>query len=146
MRLIFLLLLAACASLDPFTKLKPGMTQNEVISSIGLPEDRVKRPAREEWLYGLRDPGGTRTLVFDGNRLVSVGSPVVRPSGNTMNVRPPNPACQHHNQYGSYPQDGGCNAFGCWPAGGSCNVFGCSASGQCSTSGCPASIPSVSCQ
>lgn len=146
MRLLFLILLAACASFDPFAKLKPGQSQNEVIASVGLPEDRVRKAQREEWLYGIKDPNGTRTLLFDGNRLVSVGEPVVRPSGNTMRDVPPATSCQHHNQYGSFPEGGGCNPFGCWPPGGSCNPFGCSASGQCSTSGCPASIPSVSCR
>lgn len=72
---------------EPFRAISKGMTRDEVLERIGLPEPRRRRP--DIWDYELGGPNDpVYRVVFEADRVVVVkrfdGYAVVDPAGNVL--------------------------------------------------------------
>lgn len=148
------LLLGACASTrDRVVQLDRGMTSQQVLDVMGTPRDRTFRGKQEHWVYPGTDGNHAKLVVFEGGKVVELlnadDQAKVMHEASTADINTQGNKvlhCTGQNDFGRFPEGGGCNLYGCWPPGGYCNQWGCSSQGSCSNRGCPSKVPSHTCQ
>ncbi len=148
------LLLGACASTrDRVIKIDRGMGSEQVLEVMGTPKDRTFRGKQEHWVYPGTDGQHAKLVVFENGKVVEllnaddqakVMHEVATNDVNTQGAKVYH--CVGQNDFGKFPDGGGCNLYGCWTPGGYCNQWGCSAQGSCNNKGCPSKATSFQCQ
>jgi hypothetical protein len=148
------LLLSACATTrDRIIHVDRGMSSEQVLDVMGKPKDRTFRGKQEHWVYPGSDGERAKLIVFENGKVVEmlnaeaeskvmheVASADINTQGNKVYH------CTGSNEFGRFPEGGGCNLYGCWTPGGYCNQWGCSAQGSCNNKGCPGKVASHQCQ
>jgi len=148
------LLLSACATTaSRVIQVDRGMTNEQVLDVMGTPKDRTFRGKQEHWVYPGTDGNRAKLIVFENGKVVEmlnaddqakVMHEVASNDINTQGAKVYH--CTGQNDFGRFPEGGGCNLYGCWTPGGYCNQWGCSAQGSCTNKGCPSKTASHQCQ
>jgi len=138
---ILIIFIVSCAS-QTVTQIEPAMEKNKVLDIMGEPKDRVFDGRVEKWLYEIN--GKKKLVVFENGKVTEFSN--VEKFENVKFEEAKNLLCTGSNQYGKFPEGGGCNMYGCWPKGGYCNAFGCTKNGICTARGCPEPIESYLCK
>lgn len=152
--LFLLFLISACASTrDRVVQVDRGMTSQQVLDTMGTPRDRTFRGKQEHWVYPGTDGQRAKLIVFENGKVVEMlnaeDQAKVMHEATTTDINDLKNKIYHctgQNDFGRFPEGGGCNLYGCWTPGGYCNQWGCSAQGSCNNKGCPNKVVSHQCQ
>lgn len=152
--IVALVWLSGCATTrDRVVQVDRGMTNQQVLDIMGTPRDRTFRGKQEHWVYPGTDGDRAKLIVFENGKVVEllnsdnqqkVMHEVASNDINTQGAKVYH--CTGQNDFGRFPEGGGCNLYGCWTPGGYCNQWGCSAQGSCNNKGCPSKVASHQCQ
>ena len=64
------LLLISCSSNKDFSKIKPGMTEKEVVSLVGEPKEKIPMPI--SIVYWRYTDNENHVIVFEGGKVTTV--------------------------------------------------------------------------